>query len=62
MIGRFCEFIKIDKNGDFVGAMRNSAAWAGACQREAERIFKFENHNAFLCQTHYDVLIAWVKE
>ena len=59
---RLCEFVKVDEKGDYIGAYRNSTAWDGACQRPAERIFRFENHNAYLCRRHYDRLIRWLEE
>jgi hypothetical protein len=59
---RFCEFIRIDEKGDYIGAMRNSEVWEDACQQPAEHVFHFENHNAYLCQRHYDRLIRWLEE
>lgn len=59
---RFCEFVEIDEKGEYIGAMRNSEAWEGACQRPAEHIFKFDNHNAYLCQKHWDRMFKWLEE
>lgn len=62
MIGRLCEFVKIDEKGDFIGAFKWSKTWATACRREAVKIWHFANHNSFLCQEHYDRLVLWIKE
>lgn len=62
MIDRRCEFIEIDQAGEFVGATRNSPAAESCCNRPAAKIWKFANHNAWLCQEHYDRLVKWMEE
>jgi hypothetical protein len=61
MIGRICEFIKVD--GEYFShAGRGTPSMEDACKKEAVKIVKFDDRNAFFCEKHYDRWVKWLEE